>query len=290
MESAPLAEWIAGRLCQVDPRTGESCAWYHGFRLYLRALGLAITPEHHADFLREAMAGVAGNGQRVRVLVSGAIDYSMFAHVLWACQACGAVPEVTVVDMCDTPLFLNLWYARRVGVPVSTVRSDILTFADDRPFDFICTNSFLGQFSPTQRPLLVARWHALLAPAGRVVTVTPVRPACGVGPVGFTSDEALALRRAVLSGAQNLRDHLHSDPEDLARMADAFAARMRVHPVHSLVEISALFENGGFTIEHLSSSRLEPDSPGLSGPTVSRGLEYALVVARRGPSPPESVP
>ncbi len=280
-ESAPLARWIAERLCHVDPKTGESCAWYHGFRQYLRALGLAITPAHHADFLRDTIAALAGAGQRVRVLVSGAIDYSMFAHVLWACGECGVFAEVTVVDVCETPLFLNLWYAQRIGVPVTTVRSNILAYEPAGCFDFICTNAFFGQFSPEQRPHLMARWHSLLAPDGRVITVAPIRPGSGSGLVGFTPREARALRDAVHQSACDLVDPLDLDPDALAQLADAFTARMRVHPVRSLQEIEALFEHAGFALEHLSDSRITDACSTLTGPTVSRSAPYALVVACR---------
>lgn len=287
-ESAPLARWIADRLCRVDPATGESCAWYHGFRLYLRALGLAITPAHHAEFLREAFAGSVVEGQRVRVLVSGAIDYSMLAHVVWACRECGATADVTVVDVCDTPLFLNLWFARRVGVPVRTVRSNILAYESADPFDFVCTNAFLGQFSPRQRPELVARWHSLLAPGGRVVTVTPVRPGAGRDPVGFTPGEAEALRDAVREAAREQAGRLDLDPDGLAEIADAFAARMRVHPVQSVEEVATLFGEGGFSLEHLSLSPVADGRGDLTGPTVSRSAEYALVEACRRASRPRS--
>jgi hypothetical protein len=285
-ESAPLARWIAERLCRVAPGTGESCAWYHGFRQYLRALDLAITPADHADFLLEAFRAAVTPGHRVSVLVSGSIDYSMFAHVLWACRNCGVSADVTVVDVCDTPLFLNLWYARRIGTPVRTVRSSILEYQNPDGYDFICTNAFFGQFSPGQRADLMIRWHDLLAPGGRVITVTPFRPGHGAEPIGFATEEALALRDAVRQRAHEQAGRLDLDPEDLAQRADAFAARMRVHPLRSLPEIRSLFENGGFHLEHLSSSPLpgppSGDGPApLTGPTVSRSAEYAQIVGRR---------
>ena len=285
-ESAPLARWVAERVCRTDPRTGESCAWYHGFRQYLRALDLAVTPAHHAGFLREAVSAAVAPGARVRVLVSGSIDYSMFAHVLWACRAAGASAEVTVVDICDTPLFLNLWYAQKVGTHVRIVRASILEFQDSGAFDLICTNAFFGQFSPGQRADLMRRWHSLLAPGGTVLTVTPFRPGSGLEPVGFTPREAEALREAVRRTAHARGGGLDLAPDELAARADAFAARMRVHPVRSLDEIRALFETTGFRLEHLSSAPLPnssfPDlTPPLTGPTVCRSAPYAQIVARR---------
>ena len=281
IEAARLAHEAAARLCRVDPGTGESCAWYHGFRMYLRALGLAITPGHHADFYRSAVEAMADGHRRLNVLVSGAIDFSMAAHVFWAAETCGVEVDVTVLDICETPLYLNRWYAERIGVPITLTRASILDYRPDRRFDLVCTNSFLGQFAPQERPKLVRCWHALLSAGGRVVTVTPVRPGADVGMVGFSDGEALNLRHAVFDAAQGRRDELGCSPEELSTLAASFAARMRVHPVRSLHEIRALFEVGGFEIERLSSGRLGAGGAGLSGPAVSQCVEYAEVMARR---------
>src|SRR5262245_36311726 len=96
--SAPLARRLAPQLCHKDPASGESCAWQHGLWQYLRILGMNHSPRAHAAFLLEALAATARPG--MRVLVSGAADYSMLAHVLAATRAA----EVTVLDVCETPL------------------------------------------------------------------------------------------------------------------------------------------------------------------------------------------
>ncbi len=281
-ESAPLAFRTAARLCRLNPETGETCAWYHGFRQYLRVLGLAITPAHHAEFLRDAFATVARPGGRLRVLVSGAIDYSMLAHVLWASREHGATADVTVVDLCETPLFLNQWYATRTGIAVETFRSDILGYAPGDGFDVICTNAFFGQFPPERRRELMLKWNALLRRGGKVFTVTPFRPGSGTGRIGFTQQQARELRDAVLHAARERADAIDMKPEALAHHADRFAARMQVYPVRSLDEIADLVGQGGLAIERLESMPVEPDAhAGLSGPTVSRSASYAAVIANR---------
>ncbi len=282
VESAPLARWVAERLCREDPHRGESCSWYHGFRPFLRALGLAVTPAHHADFLRRAFRLALEPGRRARVLVSGAIDESMFAHVVWAAREAGAAVDVTVVDICETPLFLNLWFSRRSGIPVATICSDILSLQAPEPFDLICTNAFFGQFDARQRPALIRRWHALLNPGGRVITVAPVRRGSGTEPVGFTPAEAGSLRATIVASAQaaDSASTLGACPTTLAQFADTFTARMKVHPLVSEDAIADLFEAGRFRLDHLSTSSIH-DHLSLTDPTVSRSAEYAQVIARR---------
>lgn len=282
VESAPLAHWIAERLCRTDPATGESCAWYHGFWQYLRALDLATTPAHHADFLRDAFQMAAGERSRLRVLISGAIDYSMLAHVLWACGLNGVTPEVTVVDICDTPLFLNHWYARRVGCRIRSFRSDVLDHPAEAAYDVVCTHSLLGQFAPARRHELVARWRQALRPGGRVITVNRIRPAGGTGPVGFSSQQARALREAVMRLSPQQREQLEILPDELVRGAELYAARRRPYPIRSREDLAVLFEEAGFTLEHLSCAPLAAaHATAVSGPTIAGGAEYAHIVARR---------
>ncbi len=167
---------------------------------------------------------------------------------------------------------LNLWYACRIGNPIRTVRSDILTFEADTPFDFVCTNAFFGQFPPKLRPRLIGKWHSLLAPGGKV-TVTPVRPACGDDPVGFSTSEAHAFRGAVRERAEDFAGQLDLTSEEIAMLADTFAARMKVHPVRSLEGIRTLFEGAGFALEELSRSSISDDRITLTGSTVCSKAE-----------------
>jgi SAM-dependent methyltransferase len=277
VESAPLALWVAERLCRASADGGQSCAWYHGFWQVLRALDLVTTPAHHAAFFAEAFA--ASQKSRPRVLISGAIDYSMLAHVLWACGARGA--EVVVVDHCDTPLFLNLWYARRAGVAIATVRSDILALRGIPPCDIVCTHSFLGQFAPRARRALIEKWRELLAPGGRVITVNRVRSDAGAAPAAFSPEQARALREAVLHRAAWLEERLAIAPEQLARGLEAYLAQQRPHPVRSAEEIRALFERGGFALERLVCAPVAAAPQAPSGPTTPGGAIYAQIVARR---------
>jgi SAM-dependent methyltransferase len=291
IESAPLARWIAERLCRSDPATGQSCSWYHGFWQTLRAMDLVTTPAHHAEFFDHAFAMARTHGGPLDVLISGAIDYSMLTHVLRACARHGATPAVTVVDICDTPLFLNRWYARRVGARVRTVSSDILGFHDAAAYDVVCTHSFLGQFSPDARRALMATWHAALKPGGLAITVNRVRHDSGPARTGFSPDQAGALREAVLRKSESLREALELDAESLVRGAEAYAARRRPHPVQSPAEIRDLFENGGFGLEQLSCAPVTGADARVSGPTTPGGALYARIVARRlpdGPSPAAS--
>lgn len=282
LESAPLAARLAEQLCRADPSSGESCAWYHGLWQYLRLMRLASTPELHADFYRQALVSAAGGTHAPRVLVAGAADYSMLAHVLAAFRGSGIEPRVTVSDVCETPLELNRWYAQRTGSTIDTRCCDMLRYPGEALFDIVCTDSFLGRFPPAERPVLVGTWQRLLRPGGHVVTVKRIRAGSGAEPMGFTFEQARAFSEKVLHAAESLRDSLQMDPVALVRDAERYARLNSTWPVRSREEIRGLFEACGFRMVSLSGagghagSRVDSSGPGALG-----SKDYVRIVAIR---------
>jgi SAM-dependent methyltransferase len=280
--SAPLAWRLAAELCREDPATGERCTSYHGLWQVLRIMKLIEPVQSHAPFFHRAVAAVQGDRRAPRILVSGAADYSMLAHVLAAFRSRGVEPAVTVLDLCETPLALNRWYAERAAFRLETTRDDVLDYRADGPFDAICTHAFLGRFSPEQRLTLLAKWRSLLRPGGAVITVTPVRPGSSGELVGFAPEQVRMLRETVLRAAEGLRETLQIEPLDLARAAEVYAGRHRVYPVRSHEALRELFERSGFRVDHFS--RTAPStgaSHDVRGPTIFGSAEYACIAATR---------
>lgn len=281
-ESAPVARRLAARLCRSDPVTGDSCAPTHGLWQYLRRLGLALSPGHHAELFQRAFDGVADPAGPVRVLVSGAVDNAMLAQALAAFGRRGLKVAATVLDLCETPLALNRWYAERVAQPIDTHRGDILEYSPRVAFDAVCTHAFFAMIAPQQRPALVAKWHAILRPGGIAVTVNRVRPDSGAAQVAFGDDEVRAFCDTVRAKARAFGPALGVDPDTLAREAGDYARRQRFHPVRSAQEIGALFERAGFALEHLSVAPIAQGAQaGITGPTVPGSAGYLRIIARR---------
>jgi SAM-dependent methyltransferase len=281
LESAPLARQLARQLCRIDPATGDSCAWIHGFWQYLRMLGLASTPGLHAQFFIDALKACASGAARPRVLISGAADYSMLSLVNRAFRERDVAPDITVVDQCETPLRLNCWYAERAGIGIATVHRDIFDYAEARTFDAVCTHSFFSEIPPGRWPDLLGRWRRLLRPGGVAITVNRVRPGDVAGSVGFTSAQAGAFHAAVLEKAQSLGPAWRADLLELAREAETYMTRRRTYPIRSREEIRSLFEGAGFVLDSLTCG---PVTSGVrhdvSGPTTPGSADYARIVAR----------
>lgn len=277
--SAPLARALAPRLCHDDPQRG-SCAWYHGFWQYLRLLDFNTTPRDHAEFYRGALTEPIAAGDR-RVLISGTADYALPACMLWIFGSAGATPDLTVLDICATSPRLCEWYAERVGATIVPVVQDILAYDPAKPYDVVTTHSFLGRFSPEERRILFARWHRLLRPGGRVVTVNRVRPGAGER-VSFTVEQVDRFITRVREAAAGLKHPLDVSVDELVAMARRYAGGMRSYPLHSVDDLMGLFEGAGFRIEQLAVGPVGPRAAQApTGPTMSGGADYARIVAVR---------
>jgi len=277
-ETAAFARRTAGASCRRDPKTGESCAWYHGLWQDLRAVGLGSKVSFQADFFAEAFSRV--KKEAPRALVAGAADDAVLTHVLAACGASAVEPRVTVLDLCDTPLVLNERYAARVGRAIATVRVDMLEHAPEEPYDAIVAHSFVGYFPPAKRRELTLRWASMLAPSGVLILVNRIRAGDPEAPVSFGANEAAAFCAAV---EERLRSSLSA--EELATQVARAGTYVRNHVVFALPE--------GEIESHLAAAGLEvaiaktvtahdPRSRGVGGGVaVASNARYACIAGAR---------
>lgn len=278
-ESVVLARHWADSLCRHVDDSGVSCASFHGIWQILRCLDLNTTPAHQRDFFVTGMAPAIAAGAR-RVLVCGAADYALPAVVLDAFAAAGATPDITVLDVCETPLRLCKWFAEKKGVVLRTVRDDALAWREEAPFDLICSHSFLGLFSSDRRRELASVWRRQMVPGGRLFGVNRLRPGAPAR-IGFSTEQADAFVRQV---TQRLAaSGLASLPEaaDIATLADRYIRHRVVHAVRDEAELAASFAAAGLAIEHLAVAPPAGAAAAPAGPTLRGGARYACFVARR---------
>jgi SAM-dependent methyltransferase len=273
-EACALGLAWSRQLCRYVDHSGHDCAAYHGLWPYLLRFGLATGTPRHAEFYRDAIRG-GGN----RVLASGAADYHLPATMMWAYAESGATPDLTVVDICETPLRLCQWFGERVGAPIETVTSDILSFQPERRYDFVAVHSFMGLFPPANWGRLVASWYDSLVPGGRVAMVHRLRPDAPE-LIRFTADQAKDFRARFLRQALRHAAELPVTPEELAALTDGYTAHSVIYPLRSCDELTALFEGNGFKIDSLAVDPIDPTMPATSpGPTLLGGAEYVRLIA-----------
>lgn len=277
-DSAPIARETASRLCRAEPATGETCAWYHGVWQYFRLLDLVTAPDAHADFYADVLGAFARVGKCKRILISGNADYGLLAVVLAACRSQNITPDVTVVDLCETPLQLCRWYGNRLSLTVETCASDILEFEASEPFDMICAHSFLGYFTPQKIHCLLEKWRGLLRPGGRIIGVHRIRDSDAPNVIAFTPEQAELFVERAARRAEERRSFLDVSPDDVTEWARTYVECFRIRPMRSRQELTELFAGAGMEIT-LSNAGMLQEVPG--GPTTPGGADYAQFVATR---------
>jgi len=281
VRSAHVARRLAMEHCQ-QTASGE-CSWYHGVWQFFRALGVTKTAGGSAAYFDEVLRSLAAQGSTRRVLISGAADDAMSLVAFAAFRAVSRPLELTMVDLCETPLALARWSARERGADVTTHRSDILAFDRAAAFDVVMTNSFLGEFDAGGRTQLFARWAALLRPGGKILFTNRLRPGSGHEALGFSSDQAQAFCATVRRQAERAGTILGLDPETVESWARAYTERHRAYPVRSVDEVLELLRSAGFAPERIETTHFagKPGQEAVAGPSAAEHADYVRVLARR---------
>jgi SAM-dependent methyltransferase len=281
LEAVPVGRRAAATHCREIPYEEYKCDWYHGFWLYLRAMGISKASGGQADFLVSTLRQLARAGESPRVLISGSVDYSMPSHALWAYEAEGAPQDLTLVDICETPLVLTRWYAERYGRSVSTVRSDILEYSPERLYDVAMTNSFLGSFAPEFRPRLFESWARVLRPGGKLIFTNRLRPTA-TGLNQFSEADTAVFCDEVMREAATLPESLRQDLDWIAASARAYCRRFVSHPLKTTEELERFLKEASFRIDQLEVVHHGGRATGpVSGPSINQRADYARVIATR---------
>ena len=281
--SAHLARLVAPGLCYRDPASGHDCADIHRAWQYFRIFDVVPSPQRNPEFFQDALRQLARDGAYERVLISGSCDYAMLAHLLHAYRLEGASTQVTLVDLCATPQYLCNWYAKWVDHHLESRVCDILDYATDRPFDALCTHSFLYNFPPSQRKHVIAKWHEVLRPGGKLVTSARIRGTRSETALSWDSGQRLAFRDRIYGDAVKWQGLLAIDPEEIATDAETFAGRPGLaYGIESREELAGLFEDGGFAVDLLDlydlAGNLESNQ---TGPGTNSANTYANIVVTR---------
>ncbi len=242
VQSAPILAQVAPVLCRGDHIDRSGCDWYHGTWQFLRLMDLVSTPVWHHQFYTSSLEKAVAQGAR-RVLITGTADYSVFAYVL---EAVGKLPDstVTIVDLCQTPLFACQWYAKRSDFGrLTLVPDDVLNFFTKRqePFDLIITDAFLTRFPRSSASAVAEGWHSVLKPGGRVITTIRVH---AEAEAGQTTEEAVASFRArAQTRWRRWAPFIDARAVEIADRAEIYARRMISRPMGTQSEITELLSN-----------------------------------------------
>lgn len=271
--SADLMHGVGGVLCASDHVDRSSCSWYHGAWQYLRLLDMVSTPTWHRSFYDRAIGDAIESPDDPRVLITGTADYSMFAYVDHALRKRESNGEITVLDLCATPLFACQWYAKRVGRAIQTVQQDLFDpqlKLEDGSFDLVCTDAFLTRFTPAEAKDVIEAWWRLLRPGGHVVTTVRLHD---LSPrIRDASQQERDFVVSALESARRWEPFLQVSAREIERLAAAYAKRMASSPIGDAAIIRSMFSDAGFAVTESAIS----DTPGELGPTT-----YLQLICRK---------
>ena len=278
--SAPIAHQLAHEHCQKGP-LGGICLTYHSIWQYLRLIGQISTIAADDDFFPAQLARLFAEGGHQRVLISAAADYGMLARVTAGARAAGVTPEITLVDICPTPLRLNRWYAEQLGISVQTRLCNILEFEAESPFDIICTHSFIGRMLD-HREALLERWRTLLRPGGKALTSARIRYDVTEAVQRFTAAEAEAFADQAARLAKSAPELGHLSVNDIREGALKFAREKLNYPLYSREYLIEICERAGFEVK-MNTRGVQPPTEGRpTSPRTGSGTERLRLILTRG--------
>jgi SAM-dependent methyltransferase len=185
--------------------------------------------------LRELLAK-----SRLKVLIAGSADTGLMALVANASSGHGV--DITVLDLCDTPLAMCRRLAAEWFLPVETLRRDLIELDLQSRYDVVLVHGTLHYIHNDRKPLAVRQLARSLRPGGRLLIQFNVSPPfSGPSPDGrrdnyadwvvdelkrqdipLPDDEAeFRARLTAHAGKRKQREGAFTDPNELAGMMDA---------------------------------------------------------------------
>lgn len=257
--SAPEMARQAAQHCERSYLGSNGCIWYHENWQYLRLVNAVSTPDWHADFYRNKITDAAKkmmSDSPRRVLVCGAADYGMLAHLLAALPLDETNPwEAFVLDTCPTPLQMCKWYAKQMKTS-TTVRihegdARALPFQEDY-FSLVVTDAFVTRFEGADQEHIVSEWARSLVPGGSVITT--IRTTNGGGErIVANEGERNAFAQKAFEEAEKLFNSLPCLPDEMREKALMYAEKMVSYPL-SKKATRALFKKAGMKVQTKAES------------------------------------
>lgn len=245
-KSADINYQTALEVCTHNHVNTTSCCWYHSIWQYLRLLDLVSSPTWHHEFYLDNLTADAKDC--FDVLVSGLADYSMAAYVFESAKHHNKKINLTVIDLCKTPLLSAEWYAKQIGRTITTNQIDIFNLKGK--FDIICADAFLTRFKENKLNEILTKFNNLLNKDGKVVTTIRIHDEKHICPSTPSKSTIKNYRNKALARSKEFPD-LKLSPEEIADKAEYYAQTMVSNNLGTKEDILNAITNSGFKIVHI---------------------------------------
>lgn len=241
---------LSGRLC-------GNCRDLHAVWPFLRLARASTRVKNGKSVLDQVLAELIGEG-RQRVLVGGARDSGILALVARA--AADRKIDISVIDICMTPLELCRRFAERWSLQIETACEDLAHLEREREFDIVLidgTLSYLPQHQHEQALHCIA--HSLRQNGRLVLLFKTGEPL----PGALAAQHSEGYSRWLIGELNRVRVPL-PEPDDV------FAARLRADTQGRMArdcaftspeQVDALLQSAGFTIQTRREIRVDLVDP-----------------------------
>ena len=253
LDSAQYMEFVSKTACSGDYVSKRSCEWYHGSWQYLRILDMVSSPTWHSNFYTSEINKALKNKAPLNILISGTADYSMLAMLHLSLNENISHCNITILDLCKTPLIMCKWYADKSGLTITTIQNDILSLKHCQ-YDLIITDAFLTRFKTTGKKLVLKKWWELLSERGRVITTIRLAESLHDGSIELTPNQISEFKKKAYESAVKIKQLMPITPEEVARKAEQYATNIISYPI-TIDIIKSMFITAGFDFEQISGRR-----------------------------------
>lgn len=243
-ESAKIAYEQSLHLC-------DGCSYYHGLWQYLRLFDIMTSPYNDKFLYDKALDFVEDKNRVINILISGASDYGILQTVLDLILDKNLKVDITVLDLCDTTLYMNQWYANRFNIKINVEKEDILLYSPNVKYDVIISHSFLGRFDEIGQVKLFEKWHDLLFEDGIIVSTSQIR----VGKIGWQTFDELQRENYLKKVLENSLRFNDIDLEEniISSLVKDFTKNFTTFAIPSEDYLRNLIENSNFKINYFET-------------------------------------
>ncbi len=226
------------------------CDWYHGTWQILRLLNMVAVPKWY-PFYRDTLADALTRVERPNVLISAAADYGMLCTLHQAIEYAGVEADITLIDICQSPLQSSEWYAARHGVSLTCKVDNLLSSRiPEHGYDLVVTDEFLTVLKDPDKPTIVNQWRRILKPGGLLVTTAMLgKPTTMELREGYAAKARKRLRQY---GPLLFPNYSTEFEKSLTANCERFASFHTRHMLRDEQQIRSLFTDAGFKFEVLS--------------------------------------
>jgi len=243
----------AARFSALAPKLCKGCADYHirsALHRYAGPPKLFDRPELIRLAGQIIAEKAARSEQPIEIVIAGAADTAMLAICAHAAAILGADMlrrcRFTVLDRCETPLFVCAEFAAWHGLDFNCEADDLLTVPEPCAADLIVMHSVFRFIPPEDQALLLRRIGKWLAPGGRLILSNRILFDDGSEAVGEIRKRTVANKAAAAALAKGEFQLAETVEATLERLNRAIGdGQGRPGEFHSLEEARTLIRQSG---------------------------------------------